>query len=144
MEHIMLDTNVVIRFLTNDDEEQSPVAFEIFKKAVNEDLVLEIDPCVISECVYVLSSKRYGYSKEIIAENLSKIIESPGVKATSKDAVLTALHTYSNANIDYTDAYLAAIAAGRAIPCLTWNSKHFKKCSNVEHYTPEQILKEQD
>lgn len=40
MEKFSLDTNVVIRFLTNDDPVQSPLAYKLFERATDGDLRL--------------------------------------------------------------------------------------------------------
>ncbi|GAB6485388.1 MULTISPECIES: PIN domain-containing protein [Bacillus cereus group] len=136
----VVDTNVIVRFLTNDDEEQSKKAFEIFKRAVNQEITLFLTPIVIIECTWVLGMKRYGYSHEEIADNLITIITSPGVKTLESDVVLKALHEYKTNKIDFADAYLAAVSTKNGVPCLTWNSKDFKKCTGVEHYRPDDVL----
>lgn len=137
---LLIDTNVIIRFLANDDEEQSDTAYEVFKKAVNEEITLVLTPMVIAECTWVLGMKRYGYSKEHIADSLARIIAAPGVRTMEEDVVLAALHNYNNCNIDFVDAYLAATSLKIGNPCLTWNSKDFKRCEDVEHYTPDEIV----
>lgn len=136
----LLDTNVIVRFLTNDDPEQSPKALEIFQKVVNQEITLTLTPMVIVECTWVLGMKRYGYSHEQIGDKLKTIVQFPGIKTVEEDVVLKALQEYSTNRIDFVDAYLAALSSKIDEPCLTWNVKDFKKCSNIEIYRPDEIL----
>ncbi len=138
----LLDTNVIIRFLTNDDEIQSPQAFQLFKKTIEEDLTLVLHPLVIVECCYILQSKRYGYTKEEVKENLFRLIASSNIKTIEKEIVEKALEAFSKHNVDFTDAYIAVTVnlSQDLHSTITWNKKDFKRLS-TEFYKPEDILK---
>ncbi|MDE3840654.1 PIN domain nuclease [Bacillus methanolicus] len=139
MQHL-LDANAIVRFLTNDDPKQSPVAYRLFEKATKGEIQLVLTPLVITECCWVLQSKRYGYSKAEIAEKLSLIISANGIKTTEKEIVQKALFNYSTHNVDFVDAYLSATAQFSEVnSIITWNEKDFKRLG-VEFYTPEQVL----
>jgi predicted nucleic-acid-binding protein len=132
------DTNLIVRFLANDDPFQSPVALEVIKKAINGDITLILTPQIITECCWVLGSKRYGYDPTIIASNLKKIISSPGIKAEEKEIVLKALDAYEILNVDFTDAYLSVLAHKNGKSVVTWNKKHFKRLP-AEFYSPDEL-----
>lgn len=136
----LLDTNPILRFLTNDDDIQSPIAYQLFEKAVKGEITLVLSPLVIAECCWVLESRRYAYSKGEIALNLSRLISANGIRTLEKEAIQNALYMYSTYNIDFTDAYLqAAVKFMELHSVITWNVKDFKS-SKSEYYTPEQIL----
>lgn len=140
MQEILLDANVIVRFLTNDDEIQSPRAYELFERAVNGEFVFVLSPLIVAECTWVLSNKRYGYTKAEIAEKFNVIISSPGIKTIEKDMTLKALSGYSLHNVDFIDAYLGVMAQFTDINhVVTWNVKDFKRLG-VEFYTPEHLL----
>lgn len=140
----ILDATLIVRFLTNDDPTQSPIAYRLFEKAVRGEIQFILTPLIVTECCWVLQSKRYGFSKLEIAEKLSQIVSANGIKTIDKDIVLHALYGYSTHNVDFVDAYLAAISkAGEYGPIITWNAKDFKRLG-VEFYTPEQILNSSD
>ncbi|PDM40007.1 MULTISPECIES: PIN domain-containing protein [unclassified Geobacillus] len=136
----ILDANVIVRFLANDDEIQSPIAYRLFEKAVNEELTLVLHPLVIAECCWVLESKRYGYTKEEIAEKLKQLVEAHCIKTIDKEIVLQALMNYYKHRVDFTDAYFASFIqhSPSAQAVITWNEKDFKKLEG-EYYLPDHI-----
>jgi len=70
---IVIDTNVVLRFLLNDNEEQSELASQVIS---NINCIVPIE--VITEVVFVLS-KVYFYNRETICDEIkdfAKIRES--------------------------------------------------------------------
>lgn len=139
MENFLLDANIIIRFLTNDDEKQSPLAYKVFEKAVNRELTLVLSPLIIAECTWVLQMKRYDYTKRQIAEKIIQLISSPGIKAIEEDVILGALKEYGKHNVDFIDAYLSNLALKNNHPVLTWNKKDFEKLY-CEYYLPESLI----
>lgn len=139
MENFLLDANIIIRFLTNDDEKQSPLAYKVFEKAVNRELTLVLSPLIIAECTWVLQMKRYDYTKRQIAEKIIQLISSPGIKAIEEDVILGALKEYGKHNVDFIDAYLSNLALKNNHPIVTWNKKDFEKLY-CEYYLPENLI----
>ena len=84
--------------------------------------------------------KRYGYTKQEIANQFTKMILSPGIKTLNQEITLRALKDYSAHNVDFIDAYLSAtsILMETNLQILTWNQKHFKRL-DCEFYTPEEL-----
>lgn len=139
MNSYIVDANIIIRFLTNDDDKQSLIAFRLFEKAVNSEIELVIQPITIAECIWVLESKRYGYSSEEIANHISKLLTAPNIKTIEEATVLKSLHQYCIQNVDFIDVFLAEISKVQRKPILTWNEKHFKRLS-VEFYKPNDLM----
>ncbi|MCF6093255.1 PIN domain-containing protein [Microaerobacter geothermalis] len=140
MEHFFLDANIIIRFLANDDQNQSPIAYSLFEKATKGEVVLHLSPMIVAECSWVLQSKRYGYSKIEIAERLLVLIQAKGIKAEEKEILIQSLKYYSELNVDFIDAYLAVYSKVSDVrKVITWNKKHFKKL-DVEVYSPKEIV----
>ena len=140
MKHLFLDTNILIRFLTNDDNIQSPLAYKVFEKATKQEFILVISPIVIAECTWVLQMNRYGYSKEEISNILRQLILSPGIKMLEEELTLNSLSNFSKHNVDFIDAYLASFSLlENKYPIITWNKKDFKQL-DCEFYSPENLL----
>ncbi|EPZ39510.1 MULTISPECIES: PIN domain-containing protein [Anoxybacillus] len=137
----ILDANVIVRFLTNDDKIQSPIAYRLFEKAVNGELSFVLHPLVIAECCWVLESKRYGYRKEEIAERLTQLVEAPCIKTIDKEIVLQAIASYGKHRVDFADAYLSSLMkhSHTVQAVITWNEKDFKKLA-CEYYLPDRIV----
>ncbi|MCK4268113.1 MAG: PIN domain-containing protein [Actinomycetia bacterium] len=109
-----LDTNIFIRFLTNDIPKKAEACEKIFKKAVEKKETLFTTDLVIAEIVWVLESI-YELQKEEIQDKVEKILNTPNLICPHKDLILSALTIYSEKNIDYIDAYNALILKDKGI-----------------------------
>ncbi|NIM15729.1 MAG: PIN domain-containing protein [Candidatus Aminicenantes bacterium] len=67
----LIDTNVVIRFLTRDHQELSNKSAEIFRKIEKGEIKAKITESVLAEIVYVIM-KIYGKDREYSANVLKK------------------------------------------------------------------------
>ena len=128
----LVDTNVILRFLTGEPENQATRAKKLFATNESGELVLRVVPLVVAEVVFVLSGKVYGYDRREVTSALIPFLQSPTLEVEQRDVLLLALELYRDHSIDYVDACLAAEArlAGQAlasfdadfktIPELTW------------------------
>lgn len=82
---IAVDTNVVIRLLVNDDEQQGAKARSLFD---SDDVW--IGSTVLLEAAWVLESV-YGLPGVEIAESLSRLLGLPNVRVENPGAVASAL-----------------------------------------------------
>lgn len=94
---IGVDTNVIIRFLTHDDERQYEKAFSIF----NSQLVF-IPDSVIQETEWVL---RYAYefSPEVICKALSGLFGLGNVRLSNPVLIAQAIEWHKQ-GLDFSDA----------------------------------------
>lgn len=118
---IVLDTNVVLRFILRDHETMSVAAYELFTKAGAGEIQLLLDSVVIAECCFVLSGKVYSFSKSDIAAVLSKIVMLDGVVVDEVSRINDALETFSKYGVDYGDAYLTAVARAENLMVATFD-----------------------
>jgi len=105
----VVDTNVILRYLLEDDEELFNKARSIFDKALKREWEILIKEVVIAEVVYVLE-KVYKVSRKIIAETLKELLILKGIKAENKDFVLKALEIYKNKKLDFVDCILCSMS----------------------------------
>lgn len=101
----VLDTNLIIRFFTNDSPIQANRVEKLFQEA--ESASLEIPDLVIAEIIYVLLSF-YRLNKEELVEKMTKLIEFEKIK-TNKKVIKKALEFYSDYSISFVDAYLCSL-----------------------------------
>ena len=99
---IALDTNVLIRFLVEDDEAQSRRAIELIEGAVARDEQLFISDIVMCETVWVLSSA-YRFSRAEIVDALSQLLRARLVVFSSADNLARALDAYRKERGDFAD-----------------------------------------
>ena len=122
-----LDANIVLRFLLKDHPDFFKAALNLFSEAENGRITLHLHPLILAEVVWTLQGY-YGNSKEEIAKTLSGMIEADGLFVEDKDVVKKALCDYSEKNVDYIDAYLAALALIKGPATIyTLDKKHFSR-----------------
>jgi predicted nucleic acid-binding protein len=76
---IGLDTNVLVRYLVQDDPGQSRKATQVIAKQCTRDDPGFINRIVLCELVWVLESA-YGYSKDTIVAVLEKLLRTSQLK----------------------------------------------------------------
>ncbi len=101
----ILDTNLIIRFLTGDSVVQADRVRDLLRDSLKDSV--EIPDVVFVEIIYVLLSV-YKLAKEDIVENVSLLIELDSVSCNKK-LIRKALDLFNNFQISYIDAYLGAL-----------------------------------
>jgi predicted nucleic-acid-binding protein len=101
----LIDTSVVIRFLTKDHQRLSNESAEIFKKIEKGDIRAKITESVLAEIVYVIM-KIYGKDREYTANVIKKILALKGIVNHNKAQLKKALRIFENQKIDIVDALL--------------------------------------
>lgn len=130
-----LDTNIFIRFMTDDVPEKADACEEIFKKAVEKKETLFTTDMVIAEIVWVMESF-YKLPKNEIQDMIEKILNTPNLICPHKDLILSALILYSEKNIDYIDAYNALILKEKGIEELYSYDKHYDRIDWLTRLEP--------
>ncbi|MCE0522428.1 MAG: PIN domain-containing protein [Methylacidiphilales bacterium] len=105
----LLDTNILLRFLTNDHPTHAAAAKKLFADAGAGKVSLRIPLIVITETVFTLQSY-YGIDRADIGRELLKLLTAPGVTMTCPHWVLEAVGDYQNRNVSFGDACVAAEA----------------------------------
>lgn len=104
---LAVDTNVIVRIVTNDDPEQSPRAIALFERER-----VFLTRTVLLETEWVLRFS-YQLSRETIASALRKVAGLQQVEIEMIGAVATALDWYEQ-GMDFGDAlHLAGSAKAR-------------------------------
>ena len=130
-----LDTNIFIRFLTNDIPQKAEACEKIFKKAVEKKETLFTTDLVIAEIIWVLESI-YELQKEEVQDKVEKILNTPNLICPHKDLILSALAIYSEKRIDYIDAYNALILREKGIEELYSYDKDYDRIDWLTRLEP--------
>lgn len=127
-----VDTNVFLRFLTNDDPIKAKRAETIFRDAIRGKAKLATSLLVIAEIVWTLESF-YKLEKPDIATKVEKILNTPNLECPDASLLFMALDLYVHANIDFVDAYNAFHMKERGLThILTYDRKHFARIPWVQ------------
>jgi len=133
---VVLDTNLFVRYLTDDDPQKAAAVDSLLERALKRELQIVVPSIVIAELVWVLESF-YQMAEGDIAGLVSAIMDTPGVKVNEKPLINAVLKLYRTSNIDLVDAWIIEFARARGIKTIyTFDKKHFKHIEGVETKTP--------
>jgi predicted nucleic-acid-binding protein len=102
---IGLDSNLLIRYLVQDDPVQSKKAALRIDEALRSDEVLYLNHVVICESCSVLG-RVYGYGFEEISDTLEKILSAAQFEFEEKDALWQALGDFRGSGADFADCLI--------------------------------------
>ena len=106
-----LDTNIIIRYLTRDDEAKAEACYRLLQRVKQGAEEVFTCEAVIAEVAYVLTSSRtpYGLSHSEVKDRLLPILTLRGLKLPQKRIYFRALDLYANsAALDLEDALAVA------------------------------------
>jgi predicted nucleic-acid-binding protein len=104
---IGLDTNVLVRYLTQDDAAQAEKADAIIGSAVARGQRCVIDLVVLCELVWVLRDA-YDTTKSEIVTTLDRMLATQQFEITDKDRIREALDAYRSGRADFADYVIGA------------------------------------
>jgi predicted nucleic-acid-binding protein len=116
------DTNILIRYLTRDDEALYARAKEFFDKVKEGSKRAVILESVVAECIYVLA-KIYKVPKNKTAESLIDILPYKGIANPDQKELIRALTLFSERNMDIVDCILCVKAAGSNTSLFSFDSE---------------------
>ncbi|MFB2921800.1 PIN domain-containing protein [Aerosakkonema funiforme] len=97
-----LDSNVVVRFLVRDDEQQWQIADRYINEALQANEPCLINNIVLCEVVWVLRS-RYKLSREKLIETLENILKANIFVFDNREAIEWAIGQMKSGNADFSD-----------------------------------------
>ena len=122
---IALDTNVLVRFLTQDDAAQSIAASSVIAQLTTEDPGYVCRE-VLVEMVWVLE-RAYGLDSVQVATALEGLLAATEIEIETADDVASALYRYRDDGFDFADLMIrAASIRGGAGVLVTFDRKAAK------------------
>jgi len=107
---IGLDTNVIVRYLAQDDPAQAAAATRLFEKALSQDNPGFVTLVALCEVAWVLA-ECYGAGRAGVHEALEKLLETRQLAIESPDLVRRALRAWGSSGADFADALIGEVAA---------------------------------
>ena len=120
--HIAIDTNILVRVITGDDEIQSSLAEALITKIESEKGTIYLTSIVIIETLWVLQ-RLYDASKKELLELLDKLMMSPTYRFEKRDIIQQAIDLYRQAKIGFADAVIIASCQAVAVPVFTFDKQ---------------------
>lgn len=107
-----VDTNVLVRYLVEDDPAQSKKAAAFFDRAVRAGETIHVPDLVLVETVWVLSSC-YRVARADVAQTLLRLLRARHLAFAAPDGLQRAADAYASGRGDFAD-YMIREAAGAA------------------------------
>lgn len=110
---IALDTNVLVRFLVEDDARQSAAAAALVERAVQSNDALYVSGIVLCETVGVLTGS-YGVPRLDIVKTLQDLLRAKHLTFDNPDRLARAVDSFAIGRGDFADYVIRedAFAAG--------------------------------
>ena len=121
-----LDTNVLVRYLAQDDPRQSAIATRLLEEQLSAADRGFVSLVALLETVWVMES-RYGADAALVAEILADLLQAPTLEVQEAPAVRAALQLYRKGGVDLHDCLIVTLAEGRKARVLTFDAKAAKR-----------------
>lgn len=134
---VFLDTNVIIRYLTQDNPDHARRSRQLLQQLETEAVAATTSEAVIVELVYVLSSTAlYNLPRREIRTHLTTVLSLPGLKLPHKAVYLRALDLYASSSLDFTDALNMAHMERAGITTIMSFDQHFDRVPGITRKEP--------
>jgi predicted nucleic-acid-binding protein len=107
---IGLDTNILVRYLAQDDPVQSPEATELIEQRLSEENPGFVSIVVMVETVWVLD-RAYGLADHAIAAAIERALRVDVLVVESEQEVFAAMIALKEGHGSFADALIGAVGA---------------------------------
>lgn len=123
---IALDTNVLIRYLAQDDKRQAAIATRLIEKTLSVTNRGFVSLVALLETVWVMEWA-YGADAASIADIVSDLLDSASLDVQDSASVRDALVRFSSGGVDLHDCLIVSLGARRAARTVTFDVKPSKR-----------------
>lgn len=131
----LLDTNIIIRFLTRDDKKKADKCKKLFQEVIAGRTQLFVSDLTIAEIIWVLE-KNYKSDRSDIRVKVEAILNTPNLLFQNKAVLSEGIILYEVYNIDYIDAYHAALMRQFGIKTVYSYDRDFDGFDDVRRKEP--------
>lgn len=117
----LIDTNVLVRYLTGDNPEQMRLVDKAFREGKRGLRIFVLKPLVVAETCYVLESN-YKKPRELVCEAFNKMLTQKWLVVYEREELLFTMSRYLK-GIHFVDAYLTASADISGVGVFTFDKK---------------------
>jgi predicted nucleic-acid-binding protein len=112
---IGVDTNILVRYFTQDDAEQAEVVEKLIDTHAGVPHAIFINNIVMCELIWVLE-RGYKYAREEIAKLIKQMLSTEEFAFENQELLWLALNQYNQHNLDFADALIGEI--NKALGCV--------------------------
>jgi predicted nucleic-acid-binding protein len=111
---IGLDTNVIVRYLAQDDARQAAAATRLIEGTLSAEARGFISIVTLAEVVWVMASN-YRAARAAVADIVEGLLTAPQLAIEKADVVWRALRAFRESKADFSDAVIVEL--GRDAGC---------------------------
>jgi predicted nucleic-acid-binding protein len=126
-----LDTNVLVRYIVEDDTEQASLARQLIEGKCTAAKPAHITLLVLCELIWVLG-RSYNCTKQQLSTVLENILLTECFDIEHHDLAWAAFHDYDRTNVDFADCLISRLNQAKgSSTTFTFD----KKAANLDLYT---------
>jgi predicted nucleic-acid-binding protein len=123
---IALDTNVLVRYLAQDDARQAAAATRLIEQTLSSANRGFVSLVTLLETVWVMES-RYGADPATVGAILADLLDTGSLEVQDASAVKNAVQRYARGGVDLHDCLIVTLASQRSARVVTFDAKAAKK-----------------
>ncbi len=131
-----LDTNVLLRYFTRDDEAKAHKALALLSRIESGEEKVETSLLVIFEAVYTLQ-RLYRVPRARIRDLLVPLLHLRGLRLPNKGLCIEALDLFADSNISFAAAFNAAYMQGVGVTEVYSWDPDMDKVEGLKRIEPE-------
>jgi predicted nucleic-acid-binding protein len=136
MKTCFVDTNLFVRYLTDDDPEKADRVESLLGEASEGKVRLVTADLVLVELIWVLESS-YNLKPAEIAPMIRAILATQGIEVINGALMAKAIDHYEGKNIDIMDGYIAVLMEKLNITDIySFDRKHLSRLDNLKLIEP--------
>ena len=136
MNTCFVDTNLFVRYLTDDDAEKADRVEALLSKASEGKAQLVTSDLTLVELIWVLESS-YHMKPVEITPMIRAILATPGLQVINGELISRALDHYENMNVDIVDGHIAALMKKLNITdVFSFDRKHLSRIGDLNRIEP--------
>lgn len=123
---IALDTNVLVRYVAQDDARQSAAATRLIERSLSADARGFVSLVALLETVWVMES-RYHADAQTVTGIVIDLLDTASIEVQDATAVGKAIQRYAEGDVDLHDCLIVSLAADRKAEVVTFDAKAAKR-----------------
>jgi len=111
---IGLDSNVIVRYLAQDDVRQATIATRFIEGSLSAEVRGFVSIVTLAEVVWVMASN-YSAARATVADIVEGLLTAPQLAIEKADVIWRALRAFRESKADFSDAVIVEL--GREAGC---------------------------
>lgn len=136
MANRFLDTNILLRYLTKDDQMKAEAALALLMRVEQGLESVDTSPMVIFETVFTLQH-RYTMPRDLIREAITDLISLRSLRLPGKQLFREALNLFATTRLSFVDAYNVAYMKLRGLSEIYSWDMDFDHVSGITRVEPQ-------